>query len=193
MLDGDQLLISRIENISPFHPGFAELSAALKAPVAQILGEAAVLFKEKVNFKKPGGDGFLAHQDSQAGWWKYTDYYVTVMLSIDEATVENGCLQLAAGHHKNGIFREWEPLTPEDMSGMAFVSCPTEPGDMIIFDSYTPHASDPNLGDAVRRLYFATYNRLSDGDHLAAYHADKYASYPPDIDRDPDRDYTYKV
>ena len=41
-------LICRIENITPFHPGFAELSETLKAPVGQLLGEKAMLFKEKI-------------------------------------------------------------------------------------------------------------------------------------------------
>ncbi|HJO74095.1 MAG TPA: phytanoyl-CoA dioxygenase family protein, partial [Rhodospirillales bacterium] len=67
-LKGDSAdLISRIENIAPFHAGFEELSRVLKAPVAQLLGEEAALFKEKVNFKMAGGDGFKPHQDSQAG------------------------------------------------------------------------------------------------------------------------------
>ncbi|MDA0998872.1 MAG: phytanoyl-CoA dioxygenase family protein, partial [Proteobacteria bacterium] len=60
-------LISRIEKIAPNHDGFKELTAALGAPVGQLLGESATLFKEKINFKMPGGDGFKPHQDSQAG------------------------------------------------------------------------------------------------------------------------------
>ena len=97
-------LVNRIENTAPFHHGFAELSTVLKGPAGQLLGEQAVLFKEKVNFKMPGGGGFKPHQDSQAGWDKYADFYVSALVSIDEATVENGCLQLCAGHHERGLF-----------------------------------------------------------------------------------------
>ena len=93
LLEPDRKIVNRIENISPFHPGFAELSQALKAPVGQLLGEDAVLFKEKVNFKMPGGDGFKPHQDSQAGWDAYAKLFVTVLICIDEATEENGCLR----------------------------------------------------------------------------------------------------
>ena len=64
-------LINRIENIAPFHDGFAEFAEALRVPVGQLLGEEATLFKEKVNFKMPGGGGFKPHQDSQAGWDAY--------------------------------------------------------------------------------------------------------------------------
>lgn len=115
------------------------------------------------------------------------------MLCIDEATLENGCLKIAGGHHKRGLFREWEPLSEEDMEGMTFVPCPTWPGDLVLFDSSTPHASEANLSDRTRRLYFATYNRLSEGDHLARYYADTRKSFPPDIEREADREYVYRV
>jgi hypothetical protein len=39
------------------------------------------------------------------------------------------------------------------------------------------------MTDATRRLYYATYNRASAGDHMARYYADKHKNYPPDIDR----------
>jgi hypothetical protein len=191
--DPETSLISRIENLSPFHAGFAELANVLKAPVAQLLGEPAVLFKEKINFKMPGGEGFKPHQDSQAGWGKYGSYYISVMVCIDEATIENGCLKMVAGHHRRGLFREWEPLTEDDRKGMAFVPCPTEPGDLVFFDSLTPHASDPNGSDRMRRLYFATYNRRSEGDHSAEYYADKRKSFPPDIEREAGKEYVYRV
>ena len=192
-LDPRRDLISRIEYLAPFHAGFAELCEALKPAAAQLLGEPAVLFKEKINFKMAGGDGFKPHQDSQAGWETYASVFVTIALTIDEATAANGCLRIAAGHHKRGLFRAWEPLTDEDMAGMRFVDCPTRPGDLVFVDSYAPHASEPNLSDGLRRLYFATYNRLSEGDHMTRYYADKRKNYPPDIEREPGKQYTFRV
>jgi len=193
-LKGDDAdLVSRIENIAPFHAGFAELTEALAAPVGQLLGEGAALFKEKINFKMPGGDGFKPHQDSQAGWDVYADFFISALVSIDAATLENGCLELCAGRHQEGLFRSWEPLTDADMQGMDFVPCPTEPGDVVFFDCYAPHQSEPNLSDGVRRIYYATYNRASAGNHMAQYYADKHKSFPPDIDRDPDKSYVFRV
>jgi len=157
------------------------------------LGEEAILFKEKVNFKMPGGDGFTPHQDQQAGWGYYTDYFLSALVCIDESTVENGCLKVVAGHQHDGLYTEWEPLTEENMATMEFVDCPTNPGDMVIFDCYTPHSSDPNMSDKIRRLYYATYNRASDGDHLEQYYADKYKNYPPDIDREKGKEYIFRV
>lgn len=184
---------SRIENISANHTGFAELTATLKAPVGQLLGEEAVLFKEKINFKLPGGDGFKPHQDSQAGWDVYADFFVNVLVCIDEATEENGCLKVVRGHHKRGLFRMWEPLSDADMQGMEFVACPTKPGDLIFFDCFAPHASEANRSKLSRRLYYVTYNRISAGDNLARYYADKHRSYPPDIERESGKDYVFRV
>jgi hypothetical protein len=186
-------LIGRIENIAPFHAGFAELSAVLKAPVAQLLGEPAQLFKEKINFKMAGGDGFKPHQDSQAGWDAYADFFISALVSIDEATEENGCLKMCAGHHQQGLFKSWEPISDDDMADMEFVPCPTKPGDVVLFDCFAPHASEPNMTDATRRIFYATYNRASAGDHMTRYYADKHKNFPPDIDRDPAKEYVFRV
>ncbi len=186
-------LVGRLENITPFHNGFRELTESLAVPVGQLLDGEATLFKEKINFKMPGGDGFKPHQDSQAGWDVYADFFISALVSIDAATPENGCLELCAGRHQEGLFRSWEPLSDKDMQGMDFVPCPTEPGDVVFFDCFAPHQSAPNMSDVIRRIYYATYNRTSAGNHMVKYYADKHKNFPPDIDRDPNRDYVYRV
>lgn len=194
-LDPDRELVSRIEKIGPYHAGFAALSRALLPVAGQLLGAPAVLFKEKVNFKMAGGDGFLPHQDAQAGWLDYASDFVSIMVCIDPATVDNGCLEVATGgqHLRDSIYRAWEPLTDADMAGLEFRHVPTAPGDLLFFDCYVPHGSQPNRTAQMRRLYFATFNRLSEGDHLEAYYRDKHRNYPPDIDRDPEREYRFRV
>lgn len=162
--------------------------------VSGLFGEPAVLFKEKINFKMPGGNGFTPHQDAQAGWNDYANLFITVLIGIDESTVENGCLELAAGHNQSGLIGElWKPLTEENMKGMEFISVPTKPGDAVFFDSYAPHRSGPNLTENPRRVLYLTYNRRSEGDHRLQYYADKRRSYPPDIEREPDQKYVFKV
>jgi hypothetical protein len=193
--DGSRLL-NRLENFVPYHDGFSALlrDGRMIGAVSQLLGEPAVLFKEKINFKKPGGDGFKPHQDQQAGWGRYADFFITAMVSIDRSTVENGALELAAGHHDKGlVHKEWEPLNDDDMAGMDFVTCATEPGDAVFFDSFAPHGSGPNMTGDKRRILYITYNRASAGDHLAQYYADKRKSYPPDIERDLGKEYVFRV
>jgi ectoine hydroxylase-related dioxygenase (phytanoyl-CoA dioxygenase family) len=189
-------LINRIENFYPYHPGFKALfdGDKLLGRVGDLLGEPAVLFKDKINFKLAGGDGFKAHQDQQAGWSVYAPLFVTALVAIDDATEANGCLELAAGHHTRGLLgQEWKPLSDDDLRGVDFVPYPTAPGDAVFFDSYVPHRSGPNDSDEPRRVLYVTYNRLSDGDHRARYYADKRASYPPDVEREAGKQYVYRV
>jgi ectoine hydroxylase-related dioxygenase (phytanoyl-CoA dioxygenase family) len=186
-------IIARMENLDAHSPVIAALNAALCAHAATVFGQPAVLFKDKVNFKRPGGAGFTPHQDQQAGWWNYASRFVSIMVSIDAATIANGCVEFAAGHHTRGMFREWEPLTDEDMRAMRFVPVETEPGDVVLIDSFTPHRSEPNRTDRQRRLYFATFNPAAEGDHLTRYYADKHANYPPDVERDSERSYRFRV
>jgi len=196
LLRPGERVLQRIENFCPFHAGFAELCDGdkLRGSVSRLLGGPAVLFKDKINFKLPGGDGFKPHQDQQAGWSTYADLFVTAMVSIDSTTAENGCLELCAGHHTRGLIgEEWKPLADDDMRRLGGRAVPTQPGDAVFFDSYTPHASAPNLTSERRRVLYITYNRRSAGDHRVQYYADKRKSFPPDIERDPNRTYTFRV
>jgi hypothetical protein len=189
-------VLSRIENFCPYHEGFNALINEGEMPgrVSELFGEAAVLFKEKINFKMPGGNGFTPHQDAQAGWGTYADLFITVLVVVDECTLENGCLEIAGGHNRRGLVGAlWQPLTEEDMRGMEFVPLPAKPGDAVFFDSYAPHRSGPNLTPHSRRVLYLTYNRAREGDHRARYYADKRETYPPDIERDPAKQYVFKV
>lgn len=193
-LDGARIL-NRLENFLPYHEGLAGLSfGPLCDAVGELLGEPCVLFKDKINFKLPGGDGFAAHQDAQAGWCSYAPLHVTALISIDASSVANGCLEMAPRPEQAELVEsEWSPLSEEACSLMDFTSVETVPGDALFFDSFVPHRSGPNQTDQPRRVLYVTYNRSSDGDSRERYYADKRASYPPDIERDPDKDYVFRV
>ena len=53
-------MLCRSENFVPFHDGLRAMlcSGALVDVASAMLGEPAVLYKEKVNYKHPGGAGF---------------------------------------------------------------------------------------------------------------------------------------
>jgi len=189
-------ILNRMENFVPYHESFRRLCMGEKmaGAVAQLFGEPVFMFKDKINFKMPGGDGFTPHQDVQAGWSRYSSIHITAMVSIDRATKENGCLEIAPSFHDQGLIgSEWKPLSDNDMAGMDFDFVETEPGDAIFFDSFAPHKSGPNLTENARRVLYITYNRESEGDHLLQYYKDKRASYPPDIERQEGQTYVFKV
>lgn len=142
----------------------------------------------------PGGDGFKPHQDAQAGWNRYAGFYITVLVSVDPATFENGCLEMARGWHDKGLVGdEWWPLDENGVDGMTFEPCPAAPGAAVFFDYYASHQSAPNLTDQRWRVLYVTFNRFSEGYHHTQYYADKRPSFPPDIERQPDKEHVYPV
>jgi hypothetical protein len=189
-------VLSRIEHFRDQHGG---LRLVLEDPrllglLAQWLAEPVLLFKDKINLKLPGSGGFALHQDAQAGWEVYAPLHVTAMVSIDATTHENGCLEIARGPRLSALRGEiFRPLNAVDVAEFAFESLLTEPGDVVIFDSFVPHRSAPNRTSSARRVLYATYNAASHGDHYARYFADKHANYPPDVERLLGRAYQYRV
>jgi 2-aminoethylphosphonate dioxygenase len=196
LLDAQARLVQRVENFCPYHIGFDKLirGGRLQSAVEQLFGGPAVLFKDKINFKMSGGGGFEAHQDQQAGWSSYAPLFLTTLVSIDPATLENGCVEMSNSPRQSRLIgREWVPLDAQEMAGIDLLPVPTRPGDVVFFDSYVAHASRPNLTSEQRRVLYVTYNRASDGDHRVSYYADKRASFPPDIERLPGVEYRFRV
>ena len=95
--------LARRENFVPFHLGLADIINGTGAITiaSQLMGEPAQLYKERINFKYPGGGPHAAHQDGVAyehyGKTKFDTSvrpYVSVLVSVDSATKENGCLEV---------------------------------------------------------------------------------------------------
>jgi ectoine hydroxylase-related dioxygenase (phytanoyl-CoA dioxygenase family) len=87
----------------------------------------------------------------------------------------------------------WRPLDEDEMERIEFIACPAQPGDVVFFDAFTPHRSEPNMTASPRRVLYVTYNRLSEGDHRQRYYADKRKNYPPDCEREPGKKYEFRV
>ena len=195
LLDTSAQVLQRVEDFCDYHAGFDRLMRGrLRETVAKLIGEPALLFKEKINYKMPGGAGFEPHQDQQAGWSRYAPLFVTALVSIDATTLENGCLEMPTGPRNAALIgAEWTPLTASELKNIAWIPVTTAPGDVLFFDSYVPHTSKPNFTAHQRRVLYVTYNGQSHGDQRAHYYADKRAAFPPDIDRKPGDEYRYRV
>jgi hypothetical protein len=196
LLDPKKRILNRIENFYPYHSGFRALfdDPRIKGRASELFREPSVLFKEKVNFKSSGGDGFKHHQDQAAGWGTYGELFISALISIDESTVDNGCLEITSGRGKHRTLdREWRPFTEEEIEAMEFRPVATQPGDVIFFDSFVPHGSYPNLSSTRRRVLYVTFGRVSEGDHRVQYYADKRRNYPPDCEREAGKEYVFRV
>jgi len=193
----EEKILCRIENFAQFNPGldFILTGPKLIGMTTELFGEPAVLYKEKINYKLSGGDGFAPHQDVAAGWWMYGQtLHISCLVCVDEATLENGCLEVSLAEHKSGLLGEpWKEVPLEVVKKLKWEAAPTKPGDVILFDSFVPHKSAPNFTHNSRRVLYATYSKESEGDYRDRYYADKRISYPPDVERDPTKKYEYKI
>ena len=95
--------LCRSENFVPFHDELRELltHGAVPEVASALLGEPAVLYKEKVNYKAPGGAGYSAHQDAPA--YPLIDTHVSAMIAVDAADETNGCLEVVSGAHRERL------------------------------------------------------------------------------------------
>lgn len=175
--DGERL--SRSENFVPFHTDMRNTVTSGKVVeiVSELMAEQAVLYKEKINYKYPGGGGYAAHQDAPA--YEFVDYHITCLISVDPASTESGCLYFAPGRHQEGFIALDEKgcVAPNTASEMDWVAAPTEPGDILLFGSYIPHKSPANLSDKPRRIIYLTYNAKSQGDWREHYYEDKRKAF----------------
>ena len=94
---------------------------------------------------------------------------------------ESGCIQVAEGRHKHGIIGRSDDGTISDdiveniekYEKLVYQPIPTDPGDIIIFDGYLPHRSGINKTNSPRRILYATYNTLDEGDLRTKYYENK--------------------
>jgi len=179
--------LCRIEHYFPFNDELQRIILPKIEPIiCKLFGEPGVLFKDKINLKLPGGNGFAPHQDAPAFATFGQKKHLSLMIPIDKVTTENGCLYVVKGDHLNGLFQ----LDEDYCNSAAWIPVELQPGDVLIFDSLLPHRSGPNKSQSSRIAHYLTYNARSDGDYYEAYYGDKLDRFPPEHLRVPGRDYS---
>jgi hypothetical protein len=170
--------LARSEDFVGHHAGLRSLltEGLVPALAGALLGEPAALYKEKVNYKQPGGAGFAPHQDAPA--YRFVDFHVSCMLPLEAATEASGCLWVADGRPREVLAMDGvRGLSAEVVASLDWHPVELAPGDLLWFDSFVPHHSGPNLTDRPRRALYLTYNAASAGDFRATYYEDKQATF----------------
>jgi ectoine hydroxylase-related dioxygenase (phytanoyl-CoA dioxygenase family) len=178
----------RAEDLCTIYPELYHfVRGTVTAYISYILDEPYVLFKDKINFKWPGGGAFLPHQDFPA----YENFgpreHVTAMVCIDPATLENGCLQVAKNWNQGNTILPYVTggpshgsIDPKCSNELSWLPLLTSTGDLVLINSYIPHYSEVNHSQKPRRAMFFTHNRLKEGDHRCAYyHAKRHDPHNP--------------
>ncbi|MFI4935803.1 MAG: phytanoyl-CoA dioxygenase family protein [Caulobacterales bacterium] len=163
-----------VQGVEPF----AHISKPLEAwgldprlvdPCKAVVGEEElILFTEKLNVKRGHHGGpIVLHQDFP--YWEslspVASRVATAMVFLDDATTQNGCLEVAPGTHKAG---KWPQRTDADgfgsleMDMAAFDLGRLQPlevpaGTVAYFGTFLVHRSLPNRTAGDRRALLYSY------------------------------------
>ncbi len=170
--------LARTENFVPFSSAMDQLlrHGDISRVAGALLGEEALLYKEKINYKLVGGAGFSPHQDKPA--YPFVDQVLSVMVAVDDATIENGCLFVASARHDHLLAQDERGcLTATVVDELTWQPVELRAGQTLFFHALTPHRSGPNTSTRDRRALYPTYNGASEGDLRDAYYAAKLAAF----------------
>lgn len=163
-------LLMGLEPIAAISPPLMAVALDLRLidPCKAIVGQDDIdLFTEKLNFKRARKGGAIwLHQDYP--YWAdvadVADRVATAMIFLDDATRENGCLEVAPGSHREGIktrknasdfgSREMDPAAYDESS---LIPLEVAAGSVAYFGAFLVHRSLPNTSDQDRRALLYSY------------------------------------
>jgi ectoine hydroxylase-related dioxygenase (phytanoyl-CoA dioxygenase family) len=189
--------LRRIEKLFDKGISLKGLNNKILIILKDIFEEEFVIFKDKFNAKPPGGEGFFAHFDGvfnfknendikKNGWYEYGNFFINVLIALDECNEYNGTIELSKIH--NGNFHDLLSKTKNDgtpalnkkTEDMIFFNpVNLEAGDIVIFSNKCPHRSRKNNSNKNRRILYYTYTPLVNGSKYNQYFIDKEKSKNP--------------
>lgn len=168
--EGDSDVVHGIEPFAHFSPALEQWAydPRFVDPMKDICGDKQpILYTEKLNLKRAHAGGVNPlHQDYP--YWKDVaddvDRVATAMLFIDDATLENGCLQVVPGSHDQvqpmrtdkDPFGNFE-MDPAPFDGVPLVPLEVPAGTIACFGPLLVHMSEPNRSAKGRRALLYSY------------------------------------
>ncbi|MBI1321224.1 MAG: phytanoyl-CoA dioxygenase family protein [Candidatus Hydrogenedens sp.] len=157
-------------------------SERMVRPMERMLGGEVYHYHHKMNMKEPKvGGAWEWHQDY--GYWYDNGclfpYMASAMIAVDEATIENGCLQVIKGSHhmgriEHGVVADQTGADMERVNQalkqMELVHVTMQPGDTLFFHSNLLHRSDANLSDKPRWVLICCYNAARNDPYKVHHH-----------------------
>jgi phytanoyl-CoA hydroxylase len=147
--------------------------------VEELIGEKPALYESKALLKPPMiGREKPWHQDHAYWNLPLDSKVVTIWIALDAATVENGCLFVIPGSHREGPVvhfrrRDWQ-ICDSDVHRGRIMAAPLAPGGCLIFHSMLHHGTPANASHERRRaLQFvyvpASVGKISTPERLAIF------------------------
>jgi non-heme Fe2+,alpha-ketoglutarate-dependent halogenase len=140
---------------------------AIVERLAGVLGPDVVLWRTQMFYKKPGDEVTAMHQDySFPGPLNVASIdppvTVTAWIALDEATIENGCVELVAGTHREGKLETVADDSGPGIFGRSYrlergvsevdtvAKMTVKPGQFFLFSNLLVHGSGPNNSEKTR-------------------------------------------
>ncbi|MDQ6675563.1 MAG: phytanoyl-CoA dioxygenase family protein [Chloroflexota bacterium] len=128
----------------------------LQTIVDQLIGPGSRMIQDMALLKPPfNGSEKPWHQDAAYFDWTPLGGVVGTWIALDEATLDNGCMQVIPGSHLNGPaphfhVRDCQLADQRVQVGQA-VAIPLQPGGILFFSGLLHHGTPPNMTAARRR------------------------------------------
>ena len=128
----------------------------LLGAVERLIGEPPVLFQDMALIKPPqGGREKPWHQDHAYFELPLTTTVVGAWIALDEATVDNGCMVVYPGSHRQGPVihfqrRDWQ-ICDTHQREKEVLAVPLKPGGCLLFHSLIHHGTPTNNTNQRRR------------------------------------------
>ena len=193
--------LRRIERISDFSAKSKKIiySKKIFKLIKDIKNKNFDLFKDKLNFKYPGGKGYLPHVDGhffwrdkdnkiQEGWKKYSSDFINLVIPLEKSDKKNGCLYLANNKNLKKIGNSFKNITKKmtlgtpnikfkDKKKFKYKPAVLEQGDICLFDWKCAHYSKNNNSNKSRMIFYATYYKRNGQKNVRnKYYLDKKLS-----------------
>jgi len=132
----------------------------LTSLVNQFINTDLTLYWNQSVYKKPEvKKDFPWHQDN--GYAPVEpEEYITCWIALEDATIENGCIWVLPGSHKQGTVPHKEtPIGMQCYFGdQPGTPVPLKKGGMVVFSSLLFHRSGPNVTkDQIRKAFIVQY------------------------------------
>ena len=133
--------------------------------IVSLIGPNLALHHSKLNMK-PARVGSVVEWHQDLAYFPHTnDDLVTTLIYLDDATVENGCLQVMPRNHTHyfdhrlpdGTFAGMITETVDDGRFGKPLPLPAPAGSVIFMHCIMPHSSLPNRSDRPRRTLIFEY------------------------------------
>lgn len=189
--------LRRLEKVSEKLPMVKKIlsSEKLIQTINSISNKKLILFKDKLNIKYSGGKGYNPHIDGHFtwidkngnknyGWKKYSNYFLNVVIPIDNVKIKNGCLYVGKKEDIKKIGKNYFSIV-KFLSNhkyeipliinkkIKYQPIEMDMGDILIFDWKCPHFSKQNFSSLIRRQIYITYCASKNTSSRKNYYLDR--------------------